>query len=199
MGSSSSTESRKPINEGCAGQWCHVYCWTTPLEFWGTSGSGSLNHVGGSWGLPLLQHWKAGFTYDDEVLVCDADDVEGRLKGKCERMKLDEFNKMCLANKKCLGKFQIPKQRVEENVAELNNHSRYDFVTNNCQKWLRALLKKMKVPDSDVYIDGEEGLFLGLAAFLFAGVGYSIYYMCKKDNDTRNELTGPPAKRKRYE
>lgn len=93
----------------------------------------------------------AAFQYEDEVLVCDANDVEGNLQGKCQQMKIDNFEKECPVDKKFLGKFKIPKQEVKGKVDQLRNCGPYYFITNNCQKWLRALLKKNETAGHWVY------------------------------------------------
>ncbi|KAH9364963.1 hypothetical protein HPB48_001671 [Haemaphysalis longicornis] len=46
----------------------------------------------------------AAFVYCDVVLVCDATDVNGILKGKLERVKIEEFEEMCRNNEDSLAK-----------------------------------------------------------------------------------------------
>lgn len=121
----------------------------------------------------------AAFKYDDAVLVCDANDENGTLKGNCQQMSIDNFEKEYAGDKKYLGRFEISKQEVKDNVEELKNYGPYDFLTNNCQKWLRVLLKKTTVPDSPGLIEAKTGLKAFLGALLFAGVGYSIYTYLK--------------------
>lgn len=86
-------------DKGQTGELCSVYSWTTPLDSSQSSASASLNQASGSGGWACFEHWMAAFVYCDEVLVCDATDVNGILKGKLERVKIEEFKKMYLNNR----------------------------------------------------------------------------------------------------
>lgn len=88
------------------------------------------------------------FVYDDEVLLCDGDNVNGNLEGKCERLKIEEFKKRCFNNKIDNGEFEIPKRRVEQEVDNMKTWGSYDPLLNNCQDWFKELLKKLQVRDT---------------------------------------------------
>lgn len=133
------------------------------------------------------------FVYDDEVLLCDGDNVNGNLEGKCERLKIEEFKKMCFNNKIDNGEFEIPKRRVEQEVDNMKTWGSYDPLLNNCQDWFKELLKKLQVRDTGPYLHARTALVGGtiLTAFIIAGVAlfkfvpYSTPVQPKNPRSTR--------------
>lgn len=123
-----------------------------------------------------MEHWMAAFVYCDEVLVCDANKDEGILKGKLERMKIEQFNKMCLKNREDQGEFEIPKLRVQQEVDGMRNWGSYNIVLNNCQEWITKLLTKLGVRGTAPHTSALGTFFtLGLAATAIGGLGYLLF------------------------
>lgn len=149
------------------GERCRVYTGTRPLQSLESSASASLIQTDGSGGVACWQHWMVAFVYDDEVLICDGNNVNGNLVGKCDRLKVEEFNRRCFNNKKFLGEYKIPKQRVEENVDDIKYYGNYWLLINNCKDWLKALLKKMELRDCTPYTDA----FSAVAYLTLGAVG----------------------------
>lgn len=123
-----------------------------------------------------MEHWMAAFVYCDEVLVCDANKDEGILKGKLERMKIEQFNKMCLNNREDQGEFEIPKLRVQQEVDGMRNWGSYGIVLNNCQEWITKLLTKLGVRDTAPHTSALGTFFtVGLAATTIGCLAYLLY------------------------
>lgn len=177
-----STDDKQPptkrprADNGQTGERCRVYTGTRPLASSESSSSASSKQRGGSGGLEWLDHWMIAFVYDDEVLLCDGNKVQGNLEGKCERLTIEEFNKRCFNNKKYHGKFKIPKRRVEQEVDNMKNRGSYNALLNNCQDWLNGLLTKLKVRNTAPYQTARTAVLKGIfrAGVIAAELGKGV-------------------------
>lgn len=156
-------------------EWCRVYTGTRALDLLESSGSTSSNQTGGSGGAAFIGHWMAAFVYDDEVLLCDGNNVNRTLEGTCKRLKIEEFKKLRFENKIDHGERKIPKQRVEQEVDNMRNCGSYSIRQNNCQDWLKELLKKLRVRDTAPYMEGREAVDRAITVAKSAHTVYSLF------------------------
>lgn len=116
----------------------------------------------------------AAFDYCDEVLLCDATDVDGALIGRCESLKNEEFH-FRYPKKKLILQCDIPKQFVRERVAALRNCGRYDALSNNCQKWIKNVMESLGLDTSRLDCDAETIAFYTAFTMFTVGTGFWLY------------------------
>lgn len=164
---------RPEVTQGSSGpDDCEVYQFTRPLRNLQSSSNGSCNQSSGS-GVAVIDHWYVVFKYGKDVLLAEANDLNGTLTGTWKQMKIDDFDKEYPGEKKYLGKFKIPMQYVKDKVNELKNCGPYKLIGNNCQTWLRTLLKALRVPDF-AFIDVNTAVCTSLGVLSFGVMTHCV-------------------------
>ncbi|XP_077550553.1 uncharacterized protein LOC144163621 [Haemaphysalis longicornis] len=174
MGSSMSTDRGMPVPQGApSGEACRVYYWTRPVEGGSSCTSQSSAQSSGS-GCAFSNHWMVAFDYWDEVLLCDATQVDGALIGKCVSITTEEFH--CrYPKKKLILQCDIPKQFVRERVEAFRNCGRYDLLSNNCQKWIKSVMESMRLDTSRLDCDAETIAFYTVFTMFTVGTVFGLY------------------------
>ncbi|XP_029845229.2 uncharacterized protein LOC115328189 isoform X1 [Ixodes scapularis] len=93
-----------------------------------------------------LKHWSVLVCYDDLTFLCEATEVGGKLKSYLRL--LPEKNQTMwerMTPKVHLGKYNLPKARLMEVMALLNENEDYNLFTNNCKHWTKKLLKELGI------------------------------------------------------
>lgn len=126
-----------PVNRAdvCNVYFCSRPIWLSTIAF---SVSSSASGCGASW----HKHWSLAFEYGhDQVLICEA--VKGslrQLQGQFTWINKSDFEKTN-PNKKKLGRYIIPKLRIDNAVRKMCNSGDYHLTRNNCQNWVLELLR----------------------------------------------------------
>lgn len=176
MGSSISSEVDDPIPEGPPGpDRSRAYYWTKPNRRGLSQLSTLLPESCGS-SCASSEHWLVAFEYEDEVIVCDAVKVDGELTGRYRSKEKDEFHKDN-SNKKYLGEYNIPKEIVKDAVKNMMKYGSYDPLSNNCQKWLKDLLKSVEVDISRLSPDAKTSFFSVMASAFAVGATFGAFML----------------------
>lgn len=100
------------------------------------------------------KHWFLVFDYgNDQVLICDAEEVEGELTGRRYWMKKAIFGKT-YPNKRYLGRHNVS-ERLLEKYLKICASGRYHLISNNCQTWALDLLRELgiKAPEEEQHAE----------------------------------------------
>lgn len=139
--------------------------------------------------LTCFRHWLVAFDYEEEVIVCEALNTNGVLEGQWHSQNREEFHKQ-FPKKKYLGQFHISKDAVKGIVQKMIDCGRYNLFSNNCQKWLKEVLKSLEVDTSNLGPDATTGAW-GIAGALFVGTAVvggvaAVAYGVKKHRAQKN-------------
>ncbi|XP_077527928.1 uncharacterized protein LOC144139467 [Haemaphysalis longicornis] len=115
---------------------CNVYFWTkSSKKRWSTPSASIYG---------CCHHSMIAFEYEEEVLVCDAVNQAGQLTGRCRSMGIKEFHKK-YPKKRRIVQRNLSIELVKETVRRMEKSGPYDHLWNNCQKWLKEMLKHLNM------------------------------------------------------
>lgn len=158
---------------------CDVYLCRAPIQNMDSASANMLSYFasssrsvcGNSW----EKHWLVIFDYGaDVVLVCDANmDHAGDLTGRKYWKKRNIF-KNTYSYKRHLGTHRVPEERIDEVMRNMCDTGRYHLTNNNCQKWVKELLRRLGVQtpsdEHDAQTVVEEVFQPAIGAALIVGV-----------------------------
>ncbi|XP_064456683.1 uncharacterized protein LOC135367369 isoform X2 [Ornithodoros turicata] len=135
---------------------CDVYVLHRALQSWAPSTGSSPSSNIKCRALKMFGHWVVYFIYcDGKVLQCEAaeDPMSKQLYGDAKMVPFIDVEPFIKDMELVKKDADVPPERIREEVDKLNmGSSRYHFVTNNCQMWVKAVLKiaDVKLNDMDL-------------------------------------------------
>ncbi|KAH7958602.1 hypothetical protein HPB49_003180 [Dermacentor silvarum] len=139
---------------------CDVYLCCAPIQNRNSASANALSYFasssrsvcGDSW----EKHWLVIFDYGKAVvLICDADmDHAGDLTGR-KYWKKRTVLKDTYSYKKYLGKRTVPEEHVEAVMRAMCDSGPYHLTKNNCQKWVKELLRRLGIETPSDERDAE--------------------------------------------
>lgn len=92
-----------------------------------------------------IQHWHAAFDYDgDDLVVCEAEKILGRLVGSCKIHQKETFIQGHHM-KKDFGEHNIPMEVLQKTVESMSVNGDCKITENDCQTWMISLFQKLKL------------------------------------------------------